>query len=105
MTSSWRSRCFSRQVLDAAADPDARRVDEHVEAAEAVAVLGDDPRAVLRLGDVRGDGRGAELGRRRLDLLGPARDERQLEALVAQHPRDREPDARRAAGDECSPLP
>src|SRR4029077_14981137 len=42
-------------------------------------------------------------GAARLDLLGPPRDERQLEALVAKHPRDCETDARRAAGDECSP--
>ena len=66
-------------------------------------MLGDDPLAVLRLGDVRRDGRGAELLCRRLDPLGPARDEGQLEAFVPQHSRDREPDARRAAGDECSP--
>ena len=90
-----------RQVLDAPADPDARRVDEHVEAPEPVAMLGDDALALLRLGDVGRDRRGAELGGRRLDALGPARDERQLEAFVPQHPGDGEPDARRAAGDEC----
>ena len=42
----------------------------------------------------------AQLGGRRLDLLGRARGERELEALVAEHPRDREPDARGASGDE-----
>ena len=90
-----------RQVLDAPSDPDARRVDEHIEAPEPVAMLGDDPLALLRLGDVGRNRRGAELGGRRLDALGPTRDERQLEAFVPQHPGDGEPDARRAAGDEC----
>ena len=57
-------------------------------------MLGDDPRAVVSFGDVRRQGDGTELGRRRLDPLRTARDERQVEALLLQHPRDREPDAR-----------
>ena len=60
----------------------------------------DDPLAVLGLRDVRGDRGRAELGARGLDLLGRARGERELEALVAEHPRDREPDARGASGDQ-----
>ena len=92
--------CFELRVLEPARDPDAGRVDEHVEAALAGDVLLDDARAVLRLRDVRRDRVGAELGRRRLDLLGRARGEREREALLAKHPPDREPDARGAAGDE-----
>ena len=44
----------------------------------------------------------AELGGGRLDLLRRPRSERQVVALVAQHARDREADARRAARDECA---
>jgi hypothetical protein len=60
---------LQRQVLDRAADPDAGGVDEHVEVPEPVAVLGNDPRAVLRLRHVRRDRCGAELGCRRLHFL------------------------------------
>ena len=91
-----------RQILDATADPDPGRVDEHVEPPEEVAVFGDGAVAGVRVGHVRRDRRAAQLRCRRLDALGSARDERQVEPLVAQHPGDREPDARRAAGDECS---
>ena len=90
------------QRLDLAADADARRVDEHVQAAEPLCVLGDDADAVLLLAHVGGDRLRAELGGGRLDLLAGARGERQLEALLAEHARDREPDARRASGDECA---
>ena len=72
-----------RQVLDAAADPDPGRVDEHVEPPEAVAVLGDDARALLRLGDVGRDRCGAELGGRRLDRSG------RREASVSSKPSSR----------------
>ena len=61
-----------RQVFDAPADPDPGRVDEHVETPEPVAMLGDDARALFRLGDVGRDRRGAELGGRGLDTLEPA---------------------------------
>ena len=90
------------QRLDRAGDPDPRRVDEHVQAAEALAMLGDDADAVLLLAHVGRDRVRAELGGGRLDLLLRARGERQVVALVAQHARDREPDARRAARDECA---
>ena len=86
--------CFSWSVLDPARDADPGRVDEQVETAGALHVLAHDPLAVLGLRDV-GGGRGrAELGPRRFDLLGRARRERELESLVAEHPRDRESDAR-----------
>ena len=63
-------------------------------------MLGDEPLAVGGVADVGRDRGRAELFGRRLHLLGAARRERQPEALVAQHARDREPDARRAARDE-----
>ena len=56
--------------------------------------------ALVGVPDVRRHRFGAELGRGRLDLLDAARDERQPEALVAQHAGDREADPRRASGDE-----
>src|SRR6478752_1701713 len=90
------------QRLNRAGDADPRRVDEHVEAAEALAVLGDDADAVFFLAHVGRDGVGAELRGGCLDLLLRARGECQVVALVAQHGRDREPDPRRAARDECA---
>ena len=57
------------QILDEAADADPGGVDENVEAAEALSMLGDGARAIVRIADVRGDGERAELGRCRLDLL------------------------------------
>src|SRR5207247_7758715 len=60
------------EVFDPPADSDAGRVDEHVEATEAVAMLGYGARALVRLGDVGRDRHGPELGRRRLGAGGPA---------------------------------
>src|SRR5581483_8967896 len=85
------------QILDGAGDSDAGRVHEHVEPAVSLEVLGDGACALAGVGR---DRRRAELGGRRLDLLGAPRDERQLEALLPQHAGDRQSDARRAAGDE-----
>ena len=53
-----------RQVLDGAGDADARRVDEHVEPAESLPMLGDEPRALLGVADVGRDRDRAELLRR-----------------------------------------
>ena len=94
--------CFVCSDSTVPAIPMPGRVDEHVQAAEALAVLGDDADAVLLLAHVGRDRVRAELGGGRLDLLARPRRERQVEALVAQHARDREADARRAAGDECA---
>ena len=47
------------------------RVDEHVEAAEALAVLGDDAHAVVLAGDVGGHAERAELAGGGVHLLGP----------------------------------
>jgi hypothetical protein len=91
---------FRLQRLDGACDPDPGGVDEHVHAAEAVPVRGDDANAVVLLAHVRGDRVRAEGVRRRLDLLARARGERQLVALVAQQPGDREPDPGRSPRDE-----
>src|SRR5258705_13741960 len=91
------------QLLDPACDADAGRVDEHVDTAESLAVLCDEPLAILCLPDVGSDRGGSELSRGGLHPLGASRDERELEAFVPEHPPDREADARRAAGDECCP--
>src|SRR3954464_212605 len=85
-------------------DTDAGRVDEHVDPAEALAVLVDEPCARIRVGDVDGDGVGTELLGCRLHFLRPARGERQAEALVAQHAPDGKTDSRRAAGDESRAI-
>ena len=89
------------RVLDAGRNADPRRVDEQVEAAVALDVLGDRTLAILRLGDIGCDGVGAELGGGRLDLFGRPRRQCQRESLVAQHPRDRQADPRRTPRDEC----
>ena len=88
------------QSLDRAADSDPGRVDEHVEPAEALAMLGDDSRAIVRVSDVGGDRDGAELLCSRLHALRTPRGERQGVPLVPQHARNCEADARGAAGDE-----
>src|SRR3954469_21174958 len=85
-------------------DTDAGRVDEHVEPAEALAVLVDEPCARIRVGDVGGDGVGTELLRGCLHFLRPARRECQAKALVTQHARDCKTDSRRATGDESSAI-
>ena len=95
-----------RRVLgDRRADPDARVVDQHVEAAEALAVLGDDVLDLLLGGHVGRDlldvvARFAQLQRGAGQLVGPPRGDREAVALLAEHVRDREPDAARGAGDE-----
>jgi hypothetical protein len=87
-------------VSDRRRDADARRVDEHVEAAVRVEVGRDDACAVLLVPHVGGDRRSGKVGRGLLQPFDLPRDERQVVALVPQHARDREPDARRATDDE-----
>ena len=99
---SCRSMCFVCSDSTVPPIPIPAELTQHVQAAEAVAVLCDDADAVFFLAHVGGHGVRAELGGGRFDLRGGPGRERQLEALVAQHPRDREADARRAAGDECA---
>src|SRR6185312_7034654 len=74
--------------------------DEDVEPAEPLDVPGDDAHRGILVGEVRGDRLRPEPGRGRLDLLGRPGGERELVALLAEHPGDREADARRAACDE-----
>ena len=88
------------QRLDVAADADAGGVDEDVEAAVPLDVGRHGPLAVLLLGDVGRDGERAELRGRGLHALGVARREREREALLGQHLRDREADAPRSSRDE-----
>ena len=73
-------------------------VDEHVEPAEGLARLGDDPLGVGR--HVAYDGDGTDLGRGFLERLGRAADDGDLGAGVAERAGDGEADAGRAAGDE-----
>ncbi len=56
-------------------------------------MLLDDPRAVVRVRDVRRDRVRTELGRRGLDLLGGAGRERESETLLSEHPSNRQADA------------
>ena len=79
------------QVLDAPADADPGRVDEQSSRPKRSRCFGDEPRAIVRVTDVGRDGDRAELRGCGLDLLLTPRRERQVVALVAQHPRDREP--------------
>ena len=88
------------RVLDSARDPDPGRVDEHVETAVALDVLAHEPLAVLRLETSAAIAVAPSSAAAGLDLLGRARGEGELEALLAEHPRDREPDARRASCDQ-----
>ena len=88
------------QCLDVAADADAGRVDEDVEAAVPVDVLGHGPLAVLVLGHIRSDGERAKLGGRGLHALGISSREREREAFLGEHPRDREADPSRSSRDE-----
>ena len=81
-------------------DADPGRVDEHVEAAVALDVLGDEPAAVVLARDVGLDDRGAEALAGRFEPLELAAGERQGIALLRQHLRDREADPGRATGDE-----
>jgi hypothetical protein len=88
------------ELVDGPGDPDAGGVHQHVETPVPGAMLLDQAPAVLRLRNVGCDGMGAERLGGRLDLLGIPGGERQGEAVLAQHARDRETDARRASGDE-----
>jgi hypothetical protein len=90
------------KALGGARDADAGGVHEHVQPAEALAVLADDANRVSLVTDVRRHRVRAELGRGGLDLRLRSRGERQLEALVAEHPCDGEADSRRAACYECA---
>ena len=88
------------------ADPDAGVVDEHVEAAEALAVArrrrsGSPPRrpcwpATSSTSKPSSRSSCAAAA----ELLGPAGGDGQPVALLAEHVRDRQPDAARGAGDE-----
>src|SRR6185503_18589254 len=89
-------------VADPSRDPDPRAVDEHVEPSVSLDVRRDEARACLLVADVDRERRGVELGCRGLEPLDVACGERQREPVLAQHPTDREPDARRASGHESA---
>ena len=107
------SSCMSRRLVsisrDGRADADAGVVDEHVEAAVALAVRGDDLLDLGLIGDVGGDGVhvepvGGEPGDGGLELLGPPRGHRDAVALLAEHPGDRQPDPAGCSGDDRCAL-
>ena len=83
-----------RQVCDGSGDADTGGVDQDVEPAVLFHVRRDEPRAVLLARDVRRDRMGAELAGGLLEPFHLSCRERQRVALSAEHPRDREPDAR-----------
>ena len=66
------------------------RVDEDVHPAVALGVGCDDADALVRVAQVRRDGKRAELGGSRFERLGAARDERELVPVLAQRARDRQ---------------
>ena len=88
------------QVLDPSADADAGGVDEHVETAVALAVLGHEPHAILLVAHIGGDAVRAEVGGRLLDVRRGPRSDRQPVAVFGKHACDGEADAPGAAGDE-----
>ena len=65
-----------------------------------VDVLGHGPLAVLVLGHICCDGERAKLGGRGLHALGISSREREREAFLGEHPRDREADPSRSSRDE-----
>ena len=91
------------------ADPDPGVVDERVEPAVGLPVLGEDADQLLLVGHVGGDGLHLEafaaqsLGRG-LELLRAARGHRQPVALLAEDAGDRQPDAARRPRDQCRSL-
>ena len=89
--------------------PDARVVDEHVEATETVAVGGDHRLDVLLVGHVAGDDLDVVPGAAQflgggLDLLRAARRHGQPVALLAEHAGEGEPDPARGTRHDCRPV-
>ena len=89
-------------VADPAGDAHAGRVDEHVEPAVGLEVRRDEPRAVVLAADVDRDGGRARARPRPPRAARPSGREREPVALLAEHPRDREADPRRASRDELA---
>ena len=89
-----------RRVADRARDPDARRVDEHVDPAMVLEVLGNEPETIVLARHVCLDDRGVQAFAGGLEAVEPPAGERQGIALLGEHPRDREADPGRATGDE-----
>ena len=88
------------EILDPAPDTDARRVHEYVEPPVALGVRCDESHAVVFLAHVGGDAVGPELCRGRLDVRCGSGGDRQTEAVVSEHARDRETNPSRSSGDE-----
>ncbi len=100
LTACWTSHAL---VVVSAIEPrhaDPGRVDEHVDAAVALEVLGDEPETVVLARDVRLHDRGVQALAGGFEAIELAAGERQGIALLGQHPRDREADPGRATGDE-----
>src|SRR6478735_3935138 len=91
---------LGRRVADLSCDAHACRVDEDVEAAVRLEVGRDEARAFLVVPHVDGYRLRLERTCCLLEALDRPRREGQRVALVAEHPRDRETDPRRAAGHE-----
>ena len=109
LTAELHVEVLGLDLLHRRADPDPGVVDQHVEAAVGLAVLGEDADHVLLLGHVGGDALdleavGAQALGGRLELLGAARRDRQRVALLAEHPGDRQPDPARGPRDQCRSL-
>ena len=81
-------------------DADPGRVDEDVEAAVELQVLGDEPDAIVLARHVGLHDRGVEALPRGFEAVELPSGERQAIALLRQHLRDGETDPGRATGDE-----
>jgi hypothetical protein len=96
-------------LRDRSPDADARVVDQHVEAAEAVAVRAHDALDVVLLGHVRGDRLRVDALvdqalHGRLELLRPPRRDGEAVAVLPERAGDRESDAARPARDDRRPV-
>ena len=109
LTAELHVEVLGLDLLHRRADPDAGVVDQHVEPAVGLAVLGEDADHVLLVGHVGGDALhleavGAEALGGALELLGTPRRDGQGVALFAEHAGDRQPDPARRSGDQCRSL-
>ena len=109
LTAELHVEVLGLDLLHRRADPDPGVVDQHVEAAVGLAVLGEDADHVLLVGHVGGDALhldavGAQPLGRGLQLLRAAGGDGQRVALLAQRPGDRQPDPARCPRDQRRSL-
>ena len=95
---------FRLELIDVPCDSDPGGVHEHIESSVLRAVLLDQAPAVRGVRNVGSDGVRAECLGGSLDLRPGPRSERQGEAVLPQHARDREPNTRGTSGDERCPF-